>query len=155
MSPIEEVINRFKDNQRQFLLPILQEIQNEFGYVSEEAFVHVGKHLNLPTSKIYAVATFYDQFKFTPSAKYHIRLCNGTACHLSHSETILKEIEKCLSIKAGQTSRDKMFRLEVTPCVGACGQSPVIKINNVFYPRMTVKSVVEIIEGIKIKEGRT
>jgi len=155
MSQIEDVLNRFKDNQRQFLLPILQEIQNEIGYLSNEAITLVGKHLNLPTSKIYAVATFYDQFRFTPSAKYQVMLCNGTACHLNESETVLQEIEKCLNIKAGQTTKDKLFRLEVTPCVGACGQSPVMKVNDVFYPGITVKSVSGIIEGIKLKEGRS
>lgn len=154
MSQIENVLNKFKDNQRQFLLPILQEIQSEMGYLPEEAIMLVGKHLNLPTSKIYAVATFYDQFRFSASAKYHFMLCNGTACHMKESEVILLEIEKCLNIKAGQTTRDKLFRLEVTPCVGACGQSPVLKINDVFYPGITSKSVVEIIEGIKLKEGK-
>jgi len=154
MSQIENVLNRFKDNHRQFLLPILQEIQFEMGYLSEEAISLVGKHLNLPTSKIYAVATFYDQFRFTPSAKYHLMLCNGTACHLKESEVVLQEIEKCLNIKAGQTSKDKLFRLEVTPCVGACGQAPVLKINDVFHPGITVQSVSEIIEGIKMKESK-
>lgn len=155
MSQIENVLSRFKDNQRQFLLPILQEIQLEMGYLSEEAITMVGKQLNLPTSKIFAVATFYDQFKFTPSAKYQIKLCNGTACHLQESESILHDIEKCLDIKGGQTTKDKLFRIDVTPCVGACGQAPVMKINEAFYPGITVKSVSEIIEGIKLKEGRS
>ncbi len=154
MSQIESVLTRFKDNQRQHLLPILQEIQSEMGYLPEEAITLVGRHLNLPTSKVYAVATFYDQFRFSPSAKYHFMLCNGTACHMKESEVVLQEIEKCLNIKAGQSTRDKLFRLEVTPCVGACGQSPVLKINDVFYPGITSKSVVELIEAIKLKEGK-
>lgn len=136
---------------REDLIPILQEIQENQGFLSEKAIVKVGKHLELPTSKIYGVATFYNQFRFEPKGKYHVQVCRGTACHVLGSATVLSQLEKHLKIKADQTSKDGLFSIEVVACIGACGLAPVISINGEFYAKVTGESIKEIVESYRNK----
>ncbi|MCK9617478.1 MAG: NADH-quinone oxidoreductase subunit NuoE [Lentimicrobiaceae bacterium] len=149
---IEEIIKKHLRNQKDNLITVLQEIQDEFGYISEESLIKVGEYLRMPASKIYGIATFYDQFRFEPKGKHHICICRGTACHVISSGTILREFEKQLKIKAGQTTRDGVFSLEVVQCVGACSLAPVISINGKFYSKITQTSIKEIIQECKQKE---
>lgn len=151
MGQIETVLQRFQTNTRDNLLPILQEIQQETGFLSEEAIIKVSGYLKIPTSKIYAVATFYDQFRFTPRAKYRIKICSGTACHITGAENILDQLEKKLKIKAGETSRAGLVSLEISQCIGACGLAPVILVNDTFYPEVTAEKIDEIVDFVNSK----
>ena len=114
--------------------------------------IDVGKHLNIPTSKIYGVATFYNQFRFEPKGKYHIQVCRGTACHVLGSATVLQQLEKVTRIKADQTTRDGLFSIEVVACIGACGLAPVICINGEFFAKVTDESIKKIVEDYRNKE---
>lgn len=154
MSQIEAILRRYQNNDREFLLPLLQDIQKENGYIPREAIIELGHFLKIPTSKIYAVATFYDQFRFVPVAKYRIRLCHGTACHMEGAGTLLEEFENLLGIGAGEMTTDKLFSLEVTNCMGACGMSPVVKINDDFYPAVKSGQIEELIHDIKAEEEK-
>jgi len=138
---------------RDSLIPILQEIQEREGFLSERSVAEVGTRLNIPTSKIYGVATFYNQFRFEPKGKYHIQVCRGTACHVLGSTTVLAQLEKALKAKAGQTTRDGKFSIEVVACIGACGLAPVICINGEFHAKVTEQSMIEIIENYKNTEA--
>jgi NADH-quinone oxidoreductase subunit E len=149
---IAEVLKEHEGAKRDSLIPILQEIQERDGFLSPDALVDVGKHLGIPTSKIYGVATFYNQFRFEPKGKYHVQVCRGTACHVLGSATVLQSLEKSLKIKAGQTSRDGLFSIEVVACIGACGLAPVICVNGEFHARVTENSLTEIIEKYKSME---
>lgn len=140
------ILQRHSNEKRDSLIPVLQEIQEEVGYLSEEAVVAVGSHLNLPTSKIFGVATFYNQFRFEPIGKYHIQVCRGTACHVLGSATVLDELQKQLKIQPNQTSKDGLFSLEVVACIGACGLAPVIAINGEFHAKVTPESITEILD---------
>lgn len=153
MSKIEAILKRFPNNDRENLLPILQEVQQEEGYIPEEAVVMVGAHLKIPTSKVYAVSTFYDQFRFSPGAKYHLKVCNGTGCHMEGASTLLEGLEKLLGIRDGETTRNRVFSLSTTPCMGACGKAPVIRINSDFYTHVTHEKLIRLIAAIKEKEG--
>ena len=146
---IDVILDEHPTANREDLIPILQEIQENQGYLSENAIVKVGKHLELPTSKIYGVATFYNQFRFEPKGKYHIQVCRGTACHVLGSSTVLERLEKHLKIKADQTTKDGLFSIEVVACIGACGLAPVIAINGEFHAKVTENSMVDIIESFK------
>lgn len=146
---VDDILKENPDAERDSLIPILQEVQDVEGFLAEKAIVKVGRHLKLPTSKIYGVATFYNQFRFEPKGKYHIQVCRGTACHVLGSATVLDELEKTLKIKADQTSRDGLFSIEVVACIGACGLAPVISINGEFYAKVTSASIKEIIENYK------
>ncbi len=144
---LDDIIKRYMNLQRDSLLPLLQEIQNELGYLSEESINRIGEITGLPTSKIYGVATFYDQFRFEPKGKFHIQVCHGTACHVNSSMNIIREIERVLKINAGQTTRDGMFSFEIVDCMGACAISPVISINGNYYPVVDPKKIKELIDA--------
>ena len=131
----------------------MQEIQEKQGWLSEESVNIVGNHLQLPVSKIYGVATFYNQFRFQPKGKYHIQICRGTACHVLGSLSVLKELEKHLKIKAEETTKDELFSIEVVACIGACGLAPVISINGKFYAKVTSESIKKIINDYRAKES--
>lgn len=144
-------MNEFQQVNRDALIPVLQAIQDEFGYLSAESLEKIGAHLRLPASKIYGLATFYSQFTFAPGGKYHIKVCNGTACHIDRSSSILKELYKQLGIGDGETTRDGMFSLEVVACVGACGQSPVISINEEHYAKVKSSGVRGLLDELRLK----
>ncbi len=151
-SSIEEILQHFPQAGRDSLIPILQAIQDSNGFLSEESVVEVSKYLKIPASKIFGVATFYNQFRFTQPGRYHVMVCRGTACHVLGSATVLDEIEKQLKIKPGQTSKDKRFSLEVVACIGACGLAPVISINGEFHAKVTTESIRSIVESYRNRE---
>jgi NADH-quinone oxidoreductase E subunit len=148
---LEKILVRYTVNKKDSLLPILQEIQKENGYLTEELLADVGHYLNMPLNKVFGVAAFYDQFRFRPLGKYHIRLCRGTACHLHGSSTYLAELEKQLKVKSGSTSRDKKYSLETVNCMGACESAPVLRVNDTFYPHVTPEELTRIIHLLKDK----
>lgn len=142
---INNILSHYPEGGTDSLIPILQEIQADQGYLSEESLVQVGRHLSIPTSRIYGVATFYNQFRFEPTGKYHFQVCRGTACHVLGSATVLEALEKELKIKAGHTSRDGKFSIEVVACIGACGLAPVICVNGKFHAKVTPESLIKIV----------
>ena len=142
----EEVLKRHPNAKRDHLIPILQEVQEADGFLSRESVIAIGKHLNLPASKIYGVATFYNQFRFQPIGKNHIQICRGTACHVKGSASVLEAVKQALGIDPGQTSRDGKFSLEVVACIGACGLAPVITVNGEFHASVTPDSVRAILD---------
>lgn len=142
---LDEIITRYKAGSRESLLPLLQDIQIEFGYLNEEAILRVGQHIKLPSSKVYGIATFYDQFRFVQKGKFHIKVCRGTSCHMHGSLNILREVERVLNLKEGQTSRDGRFSLEAVSCMGACGLAPVLNVNGEFKTAITIQDIAQII----------
>jgi len=151
---IDEIIKKHLNVQRDSLLPLLQDIQNDQGYLSEESITRIAASLGLSASQVYGVATFYDQFRFEPRGRFHIQICHGTACHINNSARIIQEAERLLKIKPGQTTRDGTFSLEIVNCMGACGLSPVIAINDTYYHGIATEDLKEIIENCKVKISR-
>jgi NADH-quinone oxidoreductase subunit E len=152
MEEVDIILEKYEGAKQDSLIPLLQDVQEAEGFVSKAAVVRIGEHLNIPTSKIYGVATFYNQFRFEPQGKYHIQVCRGTACHVLGSATVLEEMEKVLKIKSGQTTRDGLFSIEVVACIGACGLAPVIAINGTFHAKVTTSSIKEILDSYKNQE---
>src|ERR1035437_1512353 len=118
---IKELLENQPNLSRDRLIPILQEIQDENGYLSEEAIIVTAEFLKLPTSKLYGVATYYDQFRFEPRGRYHIRICRGTACDVEGALNLLNELENIMRRKPARTTRDGLFSLDIVRCIGACG----------------------------------
>ncbi|MBN2728948.1 MAG: NADH-quinone oxidoreductase subunit NuoE [Bacteroidales bacterium] len=148
----QDILSKQSEKSRDRLIPLLQEIQDRLGFLSEESIELLGRHLNIPASKIYGVATFYNQFRFQPNGKYHIQVCRGTACHVLGSATVLEELQNELKIKAGNTTSDGLFSIEIVACIGACGLAPVITVNGEFHAKVTASSIREIISNIRMKE---
>ena len=149
METITSILNQYENPTRDNLIPMLQDIQELEGYISEKAVVEVGKYLQIPTSKIFGVATFYNQFRFTKRGKYTIQVCRGTACHVLGSSTVLQELERHLKTKSGQTTKDGLFSIEVVACIGACGLAPVICVNGEFHAKVTSESIKQIIDNYR------
>jgi NADH-quinone oxidoreductase subunit E len=148
---IDEILERHPETGRDTLIPILQEVQAACGYVPKDAVIRIGRHLGLPASKIYGVATFYNQFRFAPPGRFHVQVCRGTACHVKGSSQLLEAVQRGLKITAGQTTRDGLFSLEVVACIGACGLAPVINVNGEFHARLTVEKVSEVLDSDRSK----
>jgi len=146
---IEPILGRYPDARRDALIPILQEVQEAAGYLSREAVVRIGQHLHLPASKVYGVATFYNQFRFQPKGRFHIQVCRGTACHVKGSLATLESVKRALKILPGQTTRDGQFSLETVACLGACGLAPVITVNGEFFAGASSDKIGKIIDGLR------
>ena len=142
---IEVILKKYPNAKRDALIPLLQAVQEAQGFLSREAVLRIGQHLNLPASKIYGVATFYNQFRFSAIGKNHVQVCRGTACHVRGSLAVLEAIVKELGVNPGQTTRDGLFSIEVVACIGACGLAPVITINGEFFAGMTSDSGKELL----------
>ncbi len=123
------------------LIPLLQAVQNEFGYVSEVSMEEIAHFAKIPQSKVYGVATFYSQFRFTPVGKTHISVCRGTACHVRGSGKILENIEGLLGINSGEVTEDLKFSIETLACIGACGLAPCVMVNKRVNTKMTPNKV--------------
>lgn len=148
---VEKVLSKYQDKSRENLIPILQDVQEKFGFIPKDAIPKIGEYLNLSSSKIYGVATFYNQFKFNPPGKYHIMVCRGTACHVKGSSQVLEALKKELKIDSGQTTRDGLFSLEVVACIGACGLAPVISVNGEIHAKLSPKEIAQIIKNYREK----
>jgi len=151
---IEGILAKYPHARREDLIPILQKVQGAYGFLSREAVIRIGEHLNLPASKIYGVATFYNQFRFMPQGSYNIQVCRGTACHVKGSLKVLEALQRELGIKPGETTRDGLFSIEVVACIGACGLAPVIAVNGEFYAQMNPEKVKVIIDSYRRKADR-
>jgi NADH-quinone oxidoreductase subunit E len=142
---VQDVLKKHPNAGRDQLIPILQEVQDILGFISRESVVQIGDYLKLPTSKIYGVATFYNQFRFEPKGRYHIQICRGTACHVKGSLAVLDALKRALKIDADQTTRDGMFSLEEVACLGACGLAPVIAVNGTFHAKVSADDVSRLV----------
>jgi iron-hydrogenase subunit gamma len=145
---IQEVLEAYPDAKRDALIPILQNMQRKEGFISREAVVAIGHHLDLPASKIYGVATFYNQFRFQPYGKYLIQICRGTACHVKGSLAVLDTLRHILKVEPGQTTRDGKYSLEVVACLGACGLAPLVSVNGEFHGGVTPDLITDIINNL-------
>jgi len=143
---IASVLSGFQDAKREHLIPMLQAVQEAEGYLSRESIVRIAEHLKLPASKVYGVATFYNQRRFQAQGRFHIRVCRGTACHVKGSVNVLNAMKRALKVEPGQTARDGLFSLEVVACIGACGLAPVITIDGDFHAGVQPEKVVNILQ---------
>jgi NADH-quinone oxidoreductase subunit E len=128
---------------RNGLIPILLEIQKEFGYLPKEVMKKVAEFLGMKPTDVWGVATFFNQFRLTPLGKNHVKVCMGTACHLAGGRLVLEALERELEIKVGETSGDGRFSLERVACIGCCMLAPVAVIKDKIHPKMTPFKIEE------------
>jgi len=132
------------------LIPIIQDIQAEYRYLPPELLSYVASKLSIDEAKAYSVATFYENFSFEPKGKYIIKVCNGTACHVRKSVSILERLYSELGLSEEKaTTDDMMFTLETVSCLGACGLAPVITVNDKVYPAMPPDAAAELIRELR------
>ena len=134
---------------RRYLISVLQEVQRKLGYLPPEAMLAIADFLEIPSSTVYSIATFYNQFRFTPLGKHPVRVCMGTACHLARGSLVLDAMSRELDIEVGGITPDHEFSLDRVACVGCCALAPVVIIGDSVYPRMTPPKVEEVLVSIK------
>lgn len=146
---LDIILKKYKPGKREELIPLLQEIQEDQGFLSEEAIIRTGSFLGLSTTKIYGLATFYDKFRFIPSGRIQIRICHGTSCFLNGSQAIINKIKEETGIIPGQTTRDGNFSFEIVSCMGGCNNGPVINVNGEFHTHIKAEQLPEMLKRLK------
>ncbi len=148
---LREILSFYRGEKGE-LIPILLEVQNNFGYLPKEAILFVGDFLNLPEGHIYSVASFYRRLRLSPLGKQRVTVCRGTACHIRGGAQILWEAERVLGLKEGETSSDLEYTLDAVACIGCCALAPCLTVNGNVHGRMTIDKVKELFTASS-KEG--
>jgi NADH-quinone oxidoreductase subunit E len=143
---LTKVLSNYR-GKREEIIPILQDVQESLGYLPTEAMQEIARFTHMPESNIYAVATFYAQFRFTPRGNHHIMVCRGTACHVNGAPRVLEEIEERLGIEEGETTEDLEYSLETVACIGACSLAPCIMIDKEVEAKINKKKVAKLFGG--------
>lgn len=150
---IKSIISKYS-NPEESLIGVLQDVQNEMGYISREAVEAITKITGIPSSRIMGVASFYAGFRLKPVGKYRIMVCMGTACHVNGAERIGDTVGRVLGIEAGDVTEDGLFSWEEVACLGCCSISPAMMINDTAYGNLTPDKVKSIIDSIREGEGK-
>lgn len=143
---VTDMVQNLKYKGDRALIKALQEIQGKFGYLPEKALNTLAEEIRVPMAKIYGVCTFYSQFRLEPQGKYIIQVCDGTACHVRGSQSLIDELESLLGIKVGETTEDMLFTLESVACIGACSLAPAIIINEETYAKVSPPKLADIVK---------
>ncbi len=146
LDKLPEIFDRYPKTQES-LIAVLQDIQKEYQYLPCEALTETSKVLDIPLSKVFSVSTFYNSFSLKERGETVIKVCIGTACHIRGAKLIQDQIESLLNIKAGETSKDKKFTLEVVACVGACAMAPVVITNDKYHGSVKVSNVKKLLKA--------
>lgn len=149
---LSEILRQF-DGRSEEVIPMLQQTQREFGYLPQEALLEIARLTRQPAAMVYGVATFYAQFRLQPVGKYIIKICRGTACHVSGSDVILDDMESFLNIAPGCTTEDRLFTLETVACFGCCALAPVVVVDDFVYGLMTPAKTRNLLE--ELRRGNT
>ena len=145
---VQEIMANYKV-EKDNLIPILNEVQEKYGYIPKQAQMEISNYLNIPMAEVYGVVTFYSRFTLEPKGKYNISVCLGTACYVKGSQKILDRLKEKLQIEEGKTTPDGKFSIDTTRCVGACGIAPVFTVNDEVYGKATVKKLDEVLDTLE------
>lgn len=145
---VKEILSVYKID-KDNLIPILNDVQEKYGYIPKTAQLEISEYLGMPMAEIFGVITFYSRFTLEPKGKYNISVCLGTACYVKGSSAILDRLKERLKIEEGKTTEDGKFSIDTTRCVGACGIAPVFTVNNEVYGHATVKKLDEVLNELE------
>jgi NADH-quinone oxidoreductase subunit E len=143
---VKEVLSSFAGDKAE-LIPILQQVQQVFGYLPEEAMKYIADFVDVPECSVFGVATFYAQFKFRPVGRNIVKVCRGTGCYVKGAPRLLDELENRLGIKDGETTPDGEYTLETVACFGSCALAPVMVVNDRVYGNVTVEKIRKIMKS--------
>lgn len=150
LSMVDSIVNAHK-RKTWALISILQDIQKENGYLSQEILKRVAEQMDMPLTRLYEVATFYRTLSLIPQGKHNVTICSGTACHVRGSNRILSELKSYLSVEAGETTEDGEFTLNVVNCLGACAIGPVVVLDGKYHGKMTPSRAKELLDKCRSK----
>ena len=145
---VKDIIKKY-DGDKTAMIAILQDVQEECRYLPKEALSLISKKMEVPLTRIYEIATFYNAFSLKPRGKYLVEICLGTACHVQGGANLLDRLERDLAIPSGETTPDKMFTLEEVRCLGCCSLAPVVRIGADVHPYLTQDGIPKILRNYK------
>jgi NADH:ubiquinone oxidoreductase subunit E len=149
---IEEIVERY-DGDDGMLIPIMQDVQAECGYLPKDHLHYLGKRLGVPLSRLYAVATFYTSFRLAPKGAHEVTLCMGTVCYLKGAPHIAEAICKEFRVEPGGTTRDRLFSFQTVNCVGACAVAPVMLVDGEYYENVGPESALEVLHRLAAEKA--
>ena len=153
LAAVNEILEK-NGNDPSRLIPILQEVQEVYKYLSKDVISYVATSLDVPVAHVYGVATFYAHFSLNPKGKHIFRLCDGTACHVKKSMGLLEAIYKKLGLSdEKRTTDDLLFTVEIVNCLGACGLAPVMTLDGEVHSKMDPDAALALLENLKKEEG--
>lgn len=141
LAPLDEILDEIA-GQKGTIIPILQRVQDTYGYLPKEILQHISSRTGIPASRLIGVATFYAQFRLTRRGKHLIRICDGTACHVRGAAKCIEAVEKNLGVPPGGTSPDYEYTMEIVYCLGSCGLAPVAVVDDKVHGRLTPNELV-------------
>jgi len=144
---IEQIVELY-DGEVGMLIPMMQDIQAECGYLPADYLRCLGKRLGVPLSRLYAVVTFYSSFRLAPKGAHEVTLCLGTVCYLKGAGSISEAIIREFRVEPGGTTRDRLFTFQAVNCVGACAVAPVMLVDGKYYHGVTPESAIEVLYGL-------
>jgi len=145
---VKDIIKKY-DGDKTAMIAILQDVQEECRYLPKEALSSISKKMDVPLTRIYEIATFYNAFSLKPRGKYLVEVCAGTACHVQGAANLMDRLERDLSIECGETTQDKTFTLEEVRCLGCCSLAPVLRIGADVHPNLTQDEIPKILRNYK------
>ena len=142
---LDSILSRY-EGETYDLIPVLQDIQDGYGFLPKDELKVVAKSLQVPVTQVYSVATFYKMFSLVPKGRNQLKVCLGTTCHLKGGNRLVDSLESRLGVEVGYTTKDGEFSLETVGCLGSCAQAPVMMINDKYYARVTADKVPKILK---------
>ncbi|UCG82148.1 MAG: NADH-quinone oxidoreductase subunit NuoE [Dehalococcoidia bacterium] len=152
LKPLDEILSRYQD-QKWPLIPLLQDVQDEFGYIPPEAIEPIARGTGLFPAQVQGVVTFYEQFHMAPRGKNIVKVCRGTACHVRGGSTILKIVKQNLDVDEGETTPDMQFTLETVPCLGTCFLAPAMMLNKDYFGKLAPPKLRSILQQYSKQEN--
>ncbi len=149
LGPAKNILSARKSVAADDLIPILQELQEAYGYLPPAVLAWVSERTGIPTSRMYGVITFYAQFYLKPHGRHTVRCCRGTACHVRGGKKIINTVKGQLGIDDGETSEDMLFSFETVACLGACALSPVMVVDNTYHGKMTPRVAEQVLQRLR------
>jgi NADH-quinone oxidoreductase subunit E len=149
LEPLDEILASMPNAGDCDLIPILQKVQSAYGYLPPSVLKAASDRTGIAASRIYGVATFYEQFYLEPHGRHTVRCCRGTACHVKGGRDIIRAISRILGVQEGETTEDMEFTFETVACLGACALAPVMVVDGVYYGKMTSRKVNFVLDNIR------
>jgi len=147
---VRQIVSKYKGD-KSALVAILQDVQDEYRYLPKEALITIHEQMDIPMSRVYEVATFYDAFSLTPRGQFIIEVCTGTTCHVQGGINLLDTFERSLHINCGETTEDGLFSVERVGCLGCCSIAPIVRVNDTIHPQMTQEEIPRAIRTYMAK----
>ncbi len=144
---LNNILDHFSNISSSDLIPILQQIQNDYGYLPQPVIQEMSRLTDIPLNRVFGVATFYEQFHLEPHGRHTIRCCRGTACHVKGGSDVINAVKNHLGIEPGETTEDMRYTFETVACLGTCFLAPAMMVNNDYYGRLTAHKIKNIIDG--------